>query len=109
MVVLSEKQRETRKKWRLKNKEKISNYAKNWLKRYKDEILILKNGKKCERCGYSEHTEILQFHHKNPKEKEIGIGKSHHNLDKVKKEILKCEMICPNCHMWEHFKKGVKY
>ena len=97
------------KKWRDKNKEKIAAYSKKWLEKYKEEILSLKIGKSCSQCGYKEHQEILQFHHKNPMEKEIGIGKSHHNLERIKREINKCILLCPNCHMWEHFQKGMKY
>jgi hypothetical protein len=46
-------------------------------------------GKKCEKCGYSEHIEILQVHHKDRNRKN--------------NELLNLEVLCPNCHMWTHY------
>lgn len=43
----------------------------------------------CSKCGYSEHPEILQVHHKDR-------DRSNNNLDNL-------ETLCPNCHMWEHY------
>jgi len=44
--------------------------------------------KKCERCGYGDHTHILGIHHKDRDRK---------NNDRSNLEIL-----CPNCHSLEH-------
>lgn len=64
------------------------------------------NHKKCDKCGYSEHPEILEFHHKNKEGKYIdfargGIG--NYSWSTIQKEIKKCDFLCPNCHKWLHF------
>jgi 5-methylcytosine-specific restriction endonuclease McrA len=43
---------------------------------------------KCERCGYDEHPQILEVHHKD---------KNRSNND-----VQNLEILCPNCHMIEH-------
>lgn len=43
----------------------------------------------CMKCGYDEHPEILEVHHKDRNRKNNDIS----NL----------ELLCPNCHMWDHF------
>ena len=45
---------------------------------------------KCERCGYSEHPEILGVHHKD---------RNRHNND-----LSNLEVLCPICHSLEHRK-----
>ena len=45
--------------------------------------------KKCNRCGYETHPEILHVHHKD------------RNTRNNKPENL--EILCPNCHTWEHY------
>jgi len=52
------------------------------------------------------HPAALQFHHTNASMKRFEIG-SAAALDKtikdVKEEILKCELICANCHLIHHY------
>ena len=65
----------------------------------------LENYKKvrsCVLCKWNKHTEILQFHHRNPNEKEINIHKCT-SIDKIKEELKKCDLLCPNCHFWIHY------
>jgi hypothetical protein len=95
---LKEKKEEINKK----NKERSLKYHKE----AKEFINNYKYGKSCERCGYNEHSEILQFHHKNPKDKlfrlaEIGTKK----IPIIKAEIEKCILLCPNCHAFIHLKR----
>lgn len=65
-------------------------------------ILNQKKDKCCAICGYKEHTEILEFHHKNKEEKSFEISKTKHKSEDLIKEIAKCILLCPNCHRWEH-------
>jgi len=44
---------------------------------------------KCCHCGYNEHPEILQVHHKD---------RDHKNND-----ISNLEVLCPTCHTWQHY------
>jgi|SRR5882672_4781010 len=69
----------------------------------------LRDGKTCVRCGWNEHPEILQFHHKNPEEKEFDFSKGsigNFSLKRIQKEVDKCELLCPNCHMWHHYQES---
>ena len=58
----------------------------------------------CEVCGESESV-CLDFHHKNPKEKEFNIAllkNTTGSFEKTKKEIEKCAVLCANCHRKVH-------
>lgn len=69
--------------------------------------LILYKGGKCERCGYNKCDGALQFHHKTPSEKEFALSQVHLNseytLERLYKEVDKCELLCANCHAEEHY------
>jgi len=72
--------------------------TKEWLKEYKRELC-------CERCG-EKRSVALQFHHSDPIKKEYNIStlvERAWSIDHIKKEIEKCEVICSNCHLEEHF------
>lgn len=58
--------------------------------------------KKCLICGEAEPV-CLDFHHKDPNEKDFTIGK-HRNKSKENliKEIEKCVCVCANCHRKIH-------
>lgn len=68
------------------------------------ELCVEYKGGKCEKCGYDKYIGALQFHHKNPNEKDFTI--SHAKLkkfdDKIKAELDKCELLCANCHAEKH-------
>ncbi|HJX50514.1 MAG TPA: HNH endonuclease signature motif containing protein [Candidatus Nanoarchaeia archaeon] len=101
------------------NKEKIKEYGKKRWKEYyqktktikrekllkkQEFVLSYKKDKCCELCGYKEYPEILQFHHKNRKDKSFTIGRKYgKNLKLIKAEMDKCILLCPNCHSWLHF------
>ena len=58
----------------------------------------------CEFCGYDRCVEALDFHHKDPSEKDFGIAEKGRTRDfeLIKKELDKCVMLCANCHREEH-------
>ena len=68
--------------------------------------LVEYKGGKCERCGYNKCIWALQFHHKDPNEKDFSISSqlnlSNFNMDNYYKEVDKCELLCANCHAEEH-------
>ena len=50
-------------------------------------------------CGYDKCIKALQCHHRDPKQKEFGIGyNSRIAWDKLVKELDKCDYLCANCH-----------
>jgi len=62
---------------------------------------------KCKNCPESRPA-ALQFHHLGDKERDISAAiVACWSNDKLLAEIAKCEVICANCHMVEHF--GDKY
>ena len=68
------------------------------------EILVEYKGGKCEICGYDKCISALEFHHKNPNEKEFGIGCKGYtrSIEKNKREVDKCVLVCANCHREIH-------
>lgn len=69
------------------------------LKRQGIEIL----GGGCLICGYSRCQEALDFHHRDPAEKDFTISHHWNRAWKVlEKEILKCALLCNRCHTEVH-------
>jgi hypothetical protein len=61
----------------------------------------------CYFCAESDPC-CLQFHHIDPHTKKFEIhGGSNRNMDNYKTEILKCEILCSNCHIKVHRNKLV--
>ena len=59
----------------------------------------------CADCG-ERHPATLQFHHRNSEDKTFAIGKAVNRgfgLDRIKKEISKCIVLCANCHAIRHY------
>ena len=70
-------------------------------RRHRIKTLALEyKGKKCENCGYNKSHWALQFHHKDAKQKDFGIGYKGYARawTKVQKELDKCVLVCANCH-----------
>lgn len=62
-----------------------------------------KSNKGCRKCGDTRHY-VLDFHHRNPNEKEFVISdKIRCNLNTMMKEIEKCDVLCSNCHREWHY------
>ena len=73
--------------------------------RIKNEYKEWKKTLKCNRCGFNDYR-ALQFHHNGNKEHTIAnMLKSGHNLDSIKKEADKCEVLCANCHQIHHYEE----
>ena len=100
-----EKNREYQKKWYAENKTKQYAKTRERLRVLSDKLKTYKKDIKCERCG-EDHPSCMDFHHKDPSEKEVIISKAVHKgwgWEKIKKEIDKCEVLCSNCHRKEHW------
>ena len=58
---------------------------------------------KCVKCGDTRKY-LLDFHHKDPTEKEFTIGLfKRGKLSKIQSEIDKCVVLCSNCHREFHY------
>ena len=59
-------------------------------------------GGKCMDCGYDD-IRSLEFHHEYPSKKEFNIGSVvNKKWTIIKEEILKCKLLCSNCHRQYH-------
>jgi hypothetical protein len=105
-----------------KNKTIVSEYGKKYLKRPENKIqkynttklwvlnqkrkAVDYKGGKCIVCGYNKCLEALEFHHKNPLEKDIKLKSSGINrrqsFEKSKEELDKCVLLCCRCHREVH-------
>lgn len=64
-------------------------------------------GGKCLDCGYNKYKEPLQFHHRDPTEKDFEISLrivSLRSFERLKYELDKCDLLCANCHIKRHSK-----
>lgn len=61
---------------------------------------------KCARCPET-HVSCLEFHHRNPAEKDflLSVGVAKFSLEKLQAEVEKCDVICANCHRKLHYEE----
>jgi hypothetical protein len=63
-------------------------------------------GGKCKQCGYNKCLAALDFHHRDPNEKDFEIGRAKgraKSFEEMKSELDKCDLLCRNCHAEAHF------
>ena len=65
------------------------------------EQAIAYKGGKCEHCGYNKYRGALEFHHKDPTQKDPR-GLKAYKLERLFAEVDKCLLLCSNCHREEH-------
>ena len=53
-------------------------------------------------CGYKKCVEALNFHHIHGKEYPLTASAFQKRLSKIVSEILRCVLLCPNCHAEDH-------
>ena len=68
------------------------------------QMAIAAKGGKCEICGYNKCNEALEFHHLDESDKDFGLSEKGYarSWKKVEKELLKCSLLCANCHREVH-------
>ena len=68
--------------------------------------LIVRNlGGCCSMCGYNKNLSALTFHHKYPKKKSFKLDMrslSNRKESRIKLELVKCILVCHNCHSELH-------
>ena len=61
-------------------------------------------GTTCSVCGGEYPPVCLDFHHRNPSEKEAGMGRlALRKPEDILAEIAKCDVVCSNCHRKIHW------
>jgi len=70
-----------------------------------DYIQNMKSQLRCVDCG-QQHPATLHFHHRDSEDKVFNISDAVNKgfaLDRIKKEMLKCMVLCANCHAKRHY------
>ena len=62
-------------------------------------------GGKCSVCKYDKCIDAIEFHHIDPKEKDnnICVMLNKEWSEKMKNEMMKCKLLCSNCHREHHW------
>jgi hypothetical protein len=86
----------------LKHRSTATEKRKKWIEE-------LKNDLSCIVCGENRNI-CLEFHHRDPNEKEFTIGRIIRIRSKelILEEIKKCDVLCSNCHKVEHEKQRLQ-
>ena len=79
-----------------KNKKKVIERNFEFVREHK-----LDNG--CSICGYKKSPRALEFHHIGEKRQTIStMCAQMRSIDSIKGEMLKCILVCSNCHREIH-------
>ena len=91
-------------KWAYENPDAKRRASRDSIRRFKVWVMSLKDGP-CSRCGRKFHPAAMDWHHRDPKTKEIAIGQHVYARARILAEIEKCDLICANCHRILHYKE----
>jgi hypothetical protein len=75
------------------------------------EICSREKMKPCMDCGVQYNPWIMQFDHRDPKEKEFTISHGNSRFlpeGVILKEIKKCDVVCANCHFDRTYKRRLE-
>lgn len=92
------------KRYYKKNTQKFANSKRKRKDKIRKFLVEFKLANPC-KCG-EKNPACLQFHHLDPTEKEIALSQvitKCWGIEKIKKEIEKCEVMCANCHLKLHY------
>lgn len=94
--------KENYRKASLKSKPKFKKTRALWMQDIKSKF-------SCKKCGEN-RIPCLDFHHRNPKKKELNIGVMvwHTSKQRILDEIDKCDVLCRNCHAMLHWREWKK-
>jgi hypothetical protein len=68
----------------------------------------IKREGKCADCGEDNYI-LLQFHHREGREKYRVYAFTRFGLARLKAEIAKCDLLCANCHIKRHHAENSGY
>ncbi len=89
--------------WTKYQKLRSSNKAINCRRNKKIKLIRYKGGK-CYQCSYDnlDCPSVFDFHHVDPNEKDFNINRYNISVERLKKEVDKCILVCKNCHSEIH-------
>lgn len=74
-----------------------------WKRRFEDKMEAAGIIWKCTVCGYDKCRNALELHHLDPSQKDFAISSAWTlSVERMKKEIAKCVVLCANCHREVH-------
>ena len=90
----------------LNNREKYILKSHNYKIEFKEWFNDIRKNLKCSKCEESRWW-VLDFHHRNPEEKDYNISDLVTKCSKVLiiKEVEKCDVLCSNCHRDLHYQQ----
>lgn len=95
-------QYKNRKDGRNGNTTRVCSACLSKIKRKKQKLKIVEYfGDTCYICGIKGHQSIFDVHH--IKNKKFSISRSIKKWENLKKELMKCVLLCANCHAELHF------
>ena len=106
-MTTKEQKRKYQRDYYSKHKEELAKKSKEhylersiWFKEIKSQLFCIK-------CGEN-HISCLEFHHRDPNEKEkaICIVAYYWSKKRVLDEIAKCDVLCSNCHRKHHYEES---
>lgn len=67
--------------------------------------MVMEKSKPCMDCGGSFPSCVMDFHHRDPRDKNFDVSQgATHGRRVVLVEIEKCDLLCANCHRMRHSK-----
>jgi hypothetical protein len=102
-----DKQKAAQKAWYEKNKELTYSRSLKTKEKRKNIVRKIKESSPCMDCKTFYPYYIMHFDHLEPSEKVSKVSTIIHSssLDKIIKEIEKCELVCANCHSIRTWKR----
>ena len=100
-----ERSREYVRKWYVSNKEREKERVKKRKQELREWLQEYKSNLSCLRCEET-HIACLDFHHRDGSQKEMSISNAINygwSVERILKEIYKCDVICSNCHRKHHY------
>lgn len=77
------------------------NFNATEMRRWLKEQAVAQLGGKCRCCGYDKSLAALDFHHRDPRQKDFEIS-SKMSWESIEPELRKCVLLCRNCHAETH-------
>lgn len=104
-----DRKRETWRKHYKNNSKKYMLKSRDLTRTIREFIRWVKEGVPCKDCKVSYPYYVMQFDHINPSEKSgtIDYMVSNYGKAKIFNEMLKCEIVCANCHAVRTYKQNI--
>jgi hypothetical protein len=87
-----------------RNKQAYLDRNRRQRERIRKFVRDLKSERRCERCGF-DNPAALDFHHRDGEKKDVEVANAVRRSwgeERILAEIVKCDVLCANCHRIEH-------